>query len=78
LAEYYVNFGIFLVSVLSSLIGLLVLSTTDMNNYEWIFVAVFFIGAIIISSMFLNIVTMAANCCLFYMTVDKLLNNNVL
>lgn len=28
--------------------------------------------------MFLNIVTMAANCCLFYMTVDKLLNDNAI
>ena len=76
LAEYYSNFGMFFVAMFSTLIGgVIMVIPGDFTNYQWIFIVLFFIFSMVIASIFMSAITMAANCCLFYVTFDKMVNS---
>ena len=72
LSEYFSNFGMTFVAMFTTLIGFVIMVIPgDFTSYQWIFVIYFFIFSMAVGSIFMSAITMAANCCLFYSTIDK-------
>mmetsp|Transcript_142182 Transcript_142182/g.201184 ORF Transcript_142182/g.201184 Transcript_142182/m.201184 type:complete len:107 (-) Transcript_142182:23-343(-) len=74
LGDYYTVFGVFFVSCLSTGFGYLILENQcpdlDAANFS-IFIALYFLVSLYIAAVFMGVLAYAADCCLFYMTVDK-------
>lgn len=75
----YATFGCLFVAFLSATVGFLAIDShyKSWTGMQVIFLILYFFIGFCIAKMFLIIILLAADCCLFYMTVDKLINGDL-